>query len=238
MSANPNILAARARAPSAASFVLPHMSSTLDELSLRFAIWTRTADGLAMDVGCGDGVATVAALARGGRVVAVDPDCSALERLRGRVPADQRARLRLHAGRVPEFEFKPGGLCALHAGYVLHLLAGDEIEASFTKFFSWLYPEGRLFISVLTPMGDHWQPFRAEFARRLAASAKWPGYIKFASSLNSTPHDGVTMVNLLDDRILRPVLKVAGFSIEEVSWYSVPWDSAQKCCGITARCDR
>ncbi len=213
------------------------MSSTLDELSLRFAIQTRTAGGLAMDLGCGDGVATIAALARGGRVIAVDPDRSALARLGERVPADQRARLRLHVGRVPEFEFKPGGLCALHAGFVLHLLEGDEIEASFAKFFRWLYPEGRLFISVLTPMGDRWWQFRAEFARELAAGSKWPGYIKLASSLDSIPHEGTVMVNLLDDRILRPVLTAAGFSIEEVSRYSVPWDVGQKCCGITARCD-
>ena len=213
------------------------MSPRLDELSLQFAIWTRTVEGLALDVGCGDGVATAAALSRGGRVAAVDPDRDALRRLCERIPLEQHARLKVIAGKLRDVEFKQGRLTAVHAAYVLHLLDGEEIESSFRRFFRWLQPGGRLFISALTPAGAYWRHFRAEFARRLAAGAPWPGYVKNVSRFTRRDLDDTGAVHLLDERLLRPLLTAAGFSIETVSEYTVPWDSEQLCCAITARCD-
>ena len=58
------------RSPTTAVY---EMSPTLYPLSLQFAIEMRAATRQALDIGCGDGVATAAALARGGRVLAVDP---------------------------------------------------------------------------------------------------------------------------------------------------------------------
>ncbi len=214
------------------------MSPTIDELSLQFAIWTHTSEGLALDVGCGDGIATAAALERGGRVVAIDPDSGALERLRARVPTEQHGRLRLIVTDLRDLEFMQGGLSAVHAAYVLHLLGPDEIESCFAKFFRWLYPNGRLFISTLTPMGECWRPFRAELARRVAAGAPWPGYIKDVSRFTRRGRDDGVSVNLLDERSLRRLLMAAGFSIDAVSAYRVPWDSEQMCCAVTARCGR
>ena len=38
------------------------MSPALDELSLKFVIYSRSATGIVADIGCGDGIATAAAL--------------------------------------------------------------------------------------------------------------------------------------------------------------------------------
>jgi ubiquinone/menaquinone biosynthesis C-methylase UbiE len=138
------------------------MSPALDPLSLQFAIWTRTAPGYGLDVGCGDGIATAAALARGGRVMAVDPDQAALDQLLRRVPAEQLRRLRLCRSRLEELDFKFPSFSAVHASRVLHFLEPAAVEQSFRKFFRWLYPHGKLFISAFATSGS----FRNETALR------------------------------------------------------------------------
>jgi SAM-dependent methyltransferase len=216
---------------------LDGMSPALDELSLQFAIHTRASVRESLDVGCGEGLATVAALARGGRVVAVDPEPRSLQRLMTRVPAAQHPRLRAQAGRLPDIDFKNANFTAVHAARVLHHLDGAAVERSFRKFFRWLYPQGRLFLSALTPLGDGWKPFHAEFIRKSAAGARWPGYIDDASRYFAPCDRGPTAVHLFNERILRHELEAVGFTIKKASYYPLPWDSEQICCAIIARCD-
>ncbi len=141
------------RASCAAAGLAPdHMSPGLDDLSIRFAAFTRTAKCDALDIGCGDGIATAAALARGGHVMAVDPDQGALHQLLARVPPEQYRRLKVRIGRLPSLDFKFARFSAIHAARVLHLLEPEELQQSLRKFFRWLYPTGKLFIS--TPIGS------------------------------------------------------------------------------------
>jgi len=166
------------------------MSPTLDALSLKFAIHTRTSSNDALDIGCGAGVATAAALARGGRVLAVDPDVKALDALVARIPQEQLARLKLRVGSLPDLDFEASRFSAVHASRVLHLLDPAVAQRSLQKFFRWLYPTGKLFIS--TPA--------------------W------------------------DETALRMQLESAGFVIESLSCYSLPWDTEETCFGVVARC--
>jgi len=202
------------------------MSPTLDALSLKYAIWARSAKGETLDIGCGDGIATAAALARGGRVLAVDPDPGLLEQLRARVPAEQHARLRTRVASLPEMDFKCAGFAAVHVARVLHHLDGEAIERSLRKFYRWLYPTGRLFLSALSPGGARWQAWLPEIARRATARARWPGFVGA----------GGESIHLLDGSTLRRELRLAGFEIEEYSEYPLPWDSKQTCCAVVARC--
>jgi ubiquinone/menaquinone biosynthesis C-methylase UbiE len=130
------------------------MSPALDVLSLKFVIWSQDADATALDIGCGDGVATLALLARGGRVVAVDPSAAALHRLVERTPSEQCHRLRVRLGQLPTLDFKAPIFGAIHAARVLHLLDAESIAQSLRKFYRWLYPEGRLFVSALRPLDE------------------------------------------------------------------------------------
>src|SRR5690242_3305661 len=81
------------------------MSPALDELSLKFAMWAGQSGKACLDVGCGAGLASAAALARGGRVVAVDPDPAMIQQLRARVPVQQYARLDVLTAGLPDLEF-------------------------------------------------------------------------------------------------------------------------------------
>lgn len=137
--------------PAAAIPVGGSMSPALDALSLRFVIWAQRTTGPALDIGCGEGIATRALLARGGHVVAVDPDEAALRRLLEHVPAEQSRRLKVRPGKLPDIDFKLANFAAIHAARVLHLLDPVSLEPSLRKFYRWLYPQGKLFVSLLTP---------------------------------------------------------------------------------------
>jgi ubiquinone/menaquinone biosynthesis C-methylase UbiE len=126
----------------------------LDPLSLQFVIWAQAANGRALDIDCGDGTTTLALLARGGHVVAVDADTAALHRLVERVPDGQSRRLQVRHGQLPNIDFKVANFAAVHAARVLHLLDGASRQESIGKFYRWLYPRGRLFVSVAIRLLD------------------------------------------------------------------------------------
>jgi polyketide synthase PksJ len=212
------------------------MSPALDELSLKFALWTRATRGDGLDIGCGDGLATMAALARGGHVIAVDPDQAALHRLVARVPSDQYRRLKVRQGSLPDLDFKCAHVSAVHAARVLHILEPAAMQESLQKIFRWIYPAGKLFVSVLAPSGSFWQPLRAELARRQMCREQWPGYIENIDRVFPRWPGASTSVHLLDEPVLRRELAAAGFLIEAISHYPLPWDSEQICCAVIARC--
>jgi ubiquinone/menaquinone biosynthesis C-methylase UbiE len=183
-------------------------SAALDPLSLKFVICAQEAGAPALDVGCGDGIATLALLARGCRVVAVDSDVGALHRLVERAPTEQCRRLKVRLGQLPDVDFKAANFAAIHAPRVLHSLDPVAVEYSLRKFYRWLYPEGRLFVSVLTPTG----------VRRLSRARSDP------------------RIYPLDERTLRREMSAAGFFVEDASTYLPPWEGSQECCAVIARC--
>jgi ubiquinone/menaquinone biosynthesis C-methylase UbiE len=183
-------------------------SAALDPLSLKFVIWAQEAGAPALDVGCGDGIATLALLARGCHVVAVDSDVAALHRLVERAPTEQCRRLKVRLGQLPDVDFKAANFAAIHAPRVLHSLDPVAVEYSLRKFYRWLYPEGRLFVSVLTPAG-----------------------VRRVSRARSDPR-----IYPLDERTLRREMSAAGFFVEDASTYLPPWEGSQECCAVIARC--
>jgi SAM-dependent methyltransferase len=212
------------------------MSPELDDLSIRFAAYARSAKLDSLDIGCGDGIATGAALARGGHLFAIDPDQGALHQLLARVPPEQYRRLKVRLGALPALDFKFAHFSAVHAARVLHLLDPAALQLSLRKFFRWLYPEGRLFISTLTTGGEYWEFAERECARRRTAHALWPGYISDIRRLQPAWRGEHSAVHLIDEPILRRELESAGFEIEYAKCYPLPWDADQICCAIVARC--
>jgi SAM-dependent methyltransferase len=212
------------------------MSPALDDLSMRFALFARSTQGDVLDIGCGDGIATAAALSRGARLYAVDPDQAALQHLLARVPPVHAPRLRVRMGSLPGVSFKFPRFSAVHAARVLHLLDPLAVQRSLQKFFHWLYPNGKLFLSTLTSGGEYWEFARSELLRRRLERDPWPGYLADLRRLR--PHwDGASdVVHLLDEPILRRELEAAGFEIEHVDAYPLPWDDEQVCCAVIARC--
>lgn len=74
---------------------------------------------MAVDLGCGSGIDTLAMLQRGWPVFATDAEREAIDRLRGRVPTDLATRLRTQVAPMEEVELPPS----------------DLVWASFSLFF-------------------------------------------------------------------------------------------------------
>jgi SAM-dependent methyltransferase len=212
------------------------MSPALDELSLKFAVYTRTAKCDALDIGCGDGLATAAALTRGGHMMAVDSDQGALHQLLARVPPEQYRRLKVRIGSLPDLDFKFARFSAVHAARLFHLLEPAAFQLSLRKFFRWLYPAGKLFVSVLTPGGAYWGFAERELARRRLTQEQWPGHIADIRRLRPSWQGEATSIHLLDEAVLRRELEAAGFVVEHINCYPLPWDGDQTCCSAIARC--
>jgi cyclopropane fatty-acyl-phospholipid synthase-like methyltransferase len=212
------------------------MSPALDDLSMRFVLFARSAGGDVLDIGCGDGIVTAAALARGARVYAVDADQAVLQHLLARVPPVHAPRLRVRIGSLPSVNFKYPRFSAVHASRVLHYLDPLAVQRSLQKFFHWLYPNGKLFLSTLTSAGDYWAFAESEIIQKKLAEDPWPGYIPDMRRLR--PHwDGASdAVHLLDGPILQRELEAAGFEMEHTLAYPLPWDFDQICCAVVARC--
>jgi SAM-dependent methyltransferase len=229
-------LEANQRAIPLARVPTEQMSPALDDLSIRFAAFTRNAKGTALDIGCGDGVASAAALVRGGRVLSIDPDEGALQRLLARVPPERYPRLKVQHGSLPQVDFKFAHFSAVHAARVLHLLEPAAFQQSLRKFFRWLYPSGTLFLSTLTSGGPYWDFVEREIVRRKMVQDPWPGHIADIRRLRPGWSGECTSIHLIDEPILRRELQLAGFEIEHLCSYPLPWDPDQMCCAVVARC--
>jgi len=79
---------------------------------------------IAIDLGCGDGSETLALLASGWTVVAIDGAPQAIARLRASVPEDEAARLTTFVGRFHEVALPDAGF--IYAGLSLPFCAPDE----------------------------------------------------------------------------------------------------------------
>lgn len=212
------------------------MSPLLDDLSMRFVLHARGVQGDVLDMGCGDGIATAAALTRGARLYAVDPDLSSLHHLLARVPPVHAPRLKVRLGSLPSVNFKYPRFSAVHASRVFQFLDPLGVQRSLQKFFHWLYPDGKLFLSTLTSAGEYWDFAQSEFVHNKLAEDPWPGYLPDVRSLRPHWEGASDAVHLLDEPVLRRELGAAGFEIEYINTYPLPWDFDQMCCAVVARC--
>jgi SAM-dependent methyltransferase len=200
-------------------------SAELNTVSRMFVEYCMTELGPAdtvLDIGAAFGVASLAALVTGVRVVANDLDAAHLAELDKRVSDEERTRLELKAGRFPkEIGFDDGTLAAVHASNVFHFLRGRELDGGMRAIERWLCPGGKLFVQAATPFQSPFEAFLPEYARRVEAGLKWPGWIEKVSVYST--HKKISLmprsVHLLDEHVLRRMAEDAGLVVEEVWLY-------------------
>lgn len=96
----------------------------------------------AVDLGCGDGRDTVELLRRGWRVLAIDGEGEAIERLRSRPEVrDGRARLETEVARFEDAHWPEADL--VNAGFALPFCAPGSIAAVWGRIVHSLPPGGR-----------------------------------------------------------------------------------------------
>jgi SAM-dependent methyltransferase len=201
------------------------MTEEPDAYSLAFADYAGAigANGEVLDIGCAYGVATLAALERGGRVVACDMEPRHLDILVARTPERFRDRLRTAIGTLPEVDFPPDSFAAVLAARVLHFLDGAQIEASIARMYRWLRPGGHLYLVADTPYTGPWYVHAERYERRKVQGDPWPGFCDDYAALlpaGTNPAGHPDFINPLDPDILTRVCGDAGFDIISAEFLS------------------
>lgn len=102
--------------------------------------------GQAVEVGFGDGTETLALLAEGWRVVAVDPTAEAEQVLRRRVPDGDDDRLDVRIASAAALDLPPFDL--LYAGYALSFLSPVDFREFWTGARAAVRPGGFIVVNV------------------------------------------------------------------------------------------
>jgi SAM-dependent methyltransferase len=216
------------------------MTEKLDPYSTDFAQHAGTVDGEVLDIGCAYGVATLAALDKGARVLAADIEPAHLEILAKRTPAEQRGRLRTQTATLPDSDFPAQSFAAILASRVLHFLDGEQIEITVRKMFSWLVPGGRLYLVADSPYTGPWYTHAETYEQKKAAGDPWPGFVSDYRALlpdSTDPEGHPNFINPLDPDILTRVCREAGFDIISAEFLSgsTPRAKGNEHAGIIAR---
>ena len=96
-----------------------------------------------LDVGCGNGIPALAAIAERHQATRVDISPVQAERASENVPG-----ARVEHGDIAEQEFSDGTFAAVVAFYVVEHLPRDEHAALFARFAGWLRPGGQLLLTT------------------------------------------------------------------------------------------
>jgi 2-polyprenyl-3-methyl-5-hydroxy-6-metoxy-1,4-benzoquinol methylase len=200
------------------------ISTALFYLSRRFVEHCADHQGVcALDMGCGLGLAAVAAARAGAAVIAVDlarehlVKLSAQEWGPGRVLAVQ--------SRLPDnTAFRAGAFDVIHCANMLNFLTGEEIVAGARLMFQWLRPGGTLFLQVSTPFNAIIAAFVPVYQQRKARGEHWPGIIEDVTHFTA-PEIAANlpaMIHPLEIGTVAPVYAAAGFHIRECFEYRPP----------------
>lgn len=99
------------------------------------------AGGQAIDLGCGDGTETLALLARGWRVLAIDQQPEAIQLVLAATPEDARPRLQTQAAAFHEAMLLPADF--IYAGLSLPFCPPEQFSAVWARLVGALRPGGR-----------------------------------------------------------------------------------------------
>ncbi|MEU6903917.1 amino acid adenylation domain-containing protein [Streptomyces coeruleorubidus] len=197
------------------------MVERLIPYSEEFAEYAGNSGGEALDLGCAYGVASIAALERGARVVALDMEQKHLDILGQRVNDEARQRLSLRRGMLPDVDFEAGRFTAVHASRVMHFLAPDDFRLTLRKMYDWLAPGGKVFLSSDSPYFGYWASKAADYEARRDAGDPWPGYIDDVAAHFEAAHvvGGPPLINAIDPEVFRRECEAAGFVVERAGFF-------------------
>jgi chorismate-pyruvate lyase/SAM-dependent methyltransferase len=175
-----------------------------------------------VDIGAAYGVATLPALLRGGKVIAVDISEDHLKTIKNSIDDSLQERLTTIQARFPEFTLPSSSVSAVYLSQVLPFLKGHEIEEGVQKIYDWLTPGGKAFVVSFTPFISHVRSFIPVYLDRKSNGIRWAGYIDDLSAYCNDPHIFQNLpntINHVDADDLEWVFRKAGFDIEQIRYF-------------------
>jgi len=201
------------------------MTTGLDVYSRAFVDFAAQAPGSALDIGAAYGVASLAALKTGAKVIANDIDARHLDILYENASTDA-GNLTLLPGSFPDgIDLPNGSVGAILVCRVLHFFDGTTIERGIEKMFNWLAKGGKIFAVGETPYLGNMRGFIPLYEERLKdPNCAWPGYFDNVQEIcDPAVRDKLPpMINFFDLKALTRAFKAAGFTIENTGTFARP----------------
>ena len=192
------------------------MEQDLNDISKSFVEESSTLEGLSLDVGCAYGIASIAALKKGSKVLASDMDQAHLDILLQETPDELKDNLTTRVGTLPNIDFKNESFTTIHCSRCLHFLTPNELIDTLKNMYNWLQPGGRVYLITDTCYSGPWKNYLPEFEKKLEAGDPFPGFIDNVLDCLPIPRlpKGMTPhMNCLDPDTLSRECKSAGFEI-------------------------
>ena len=192
------------------------MEQDLNNISKSFVEESSTLEGLSLDVGCAYGIASIAALKKGSKVLASDMDQAHLDILLQETPDELKDNLTTRVGTLPNIDFKNESFTTIHCSRCLHFLTPNELIDTLKNMYNWLQPGGRVYLITDTCYSGPWKNYLPEFEKKLEAGDPFPGFIDNVLDCLPIPRlpKGMTPhMNCLDPDTLSRECKSAGFEI-------------------------
>ena len=192
------------------------MEQDLNNISKSFVEESSELEGLSLDVGCAYGIASIAALKKGSKVLASDMDQAHLDILLKETPEELKDNLTTKLGTLPNIDFKNESFIAIHCSRCLHFLTPNELIETLRNMYNWIQPGGRIYLITDTCYSGPWKNYLPEFEKKLEAGDPFPGFIENVLDCLPIPRlpKGMTPhMNCLDPDTLSRECKSAGFEI-------------------------
>lgn len=201
------------------------MSTSLDPVSAAFTVYSGQAKGWSLDVGCAYGIATLAALQNGAKLIACDMELGHVQVLLSEVDETARERVLGVTSCMPQIAFRPGSFSAILCSRALHFLTGDDVTATVNAMADWLEPGGKVFLIADTPYTGFWARGAQAYEERKAAGDPWPGFIPDVTQFlpeNTRSKRTMRHLNPMDPDTLARVCTEAGLSVEQAAFSGRP----------------
>lgn len=174
-----------------------------------------------LDVGAAFGIATIAALEKGARIIANDIDASHLTVISDRCARRFKNRLQLFLGDIrQEREYPLFSFGSVLFSRVLHFFTGEEIIHCLKNIKKKLRSRGKIFMINETPYFGTAKDFIPIYLQRKAAGKTWPSFLSLEEVkiyFDVTKRDFVTnSVLFFDEDVMRYTAKASGFHLEEM----------------------
>ena len=192
------------------------MEQDLNNISKSFVEESSELEGLSLDVGCAYGIASIAALKKGSKVLASDMDQAHLDILLKETPEELKDNLTTKLGTLPNIDFKNESFITIHCSRCLHFLTPNELIETLRNMYNWIQPGGRIYLITDTCYSGPWKNYLPEFEKKLEAGDPFPGFIENVLDCLPIPRlpKGMTPhMNCLDPDTLSRECISAGFEI-------------------------
>ncbi|MGN6671030.1 MAG: class I SAM-dependent methyltransferase [Candidatus Nucleicultricaceae bacterium] len=193
-----------------------------------FLLRVEETKGTFADIGAAFGYASIAALKRGGKVVAIDLDEGHLDELMHNTPEHLRDNLVCKVGHFPNnVKLPDSSFDGILMAKVLLFYTAEEIEAVLRTVYALLKPGGCFYVTSPSPFRKSLEIYRAQYETQREQGNAWPGRVydytkKFPSHQGQLPDE----LQFIDETSLYAGLSEAGFKVMDMGYW--PLDNHQR----------